>query len=294
MTISAEIICDSISPKGKRITTFILRYPRWLHPELMTHRAFSRNSSSSRAIPIRKLAESILEDVSCPIVFRSNRAGMQGGEPLPPWKQAACRVVWRIGALVAVTLARTLANLGAAKETANRLQESYGHISVVLTATEFSNWFALRCHKMAQPEIQKLANGMWELYQANKPRPVLIGQWHLPFVSQAEISHHFSTLGEAAVGSFNRDHWMPLIKRSVARCARVSYLNHMNEVPTEDEDLKLYDRLVGSQPIHASPAEHQASPFREAEIPSGNFVGWLQFRKTLEGENVESFSGPTA
>lgn len=291
MTISAEIICDSISTKGKRLTTFVLRYPRWLHPEVMTHRALSRNSSSSRAIPIRKLSQSIMEDVSYPIVFRSNKSGMQGGDELPPWKQTACRAIWKIGALVAVTLVKTLAMLGAAKETANRLQESYGHISVVVTATEWANFFALRYHSMAQPEICQLAKIMWEAYQSSTPRLLMMGEWHLPFVSKQEIETYFASLGHGVVGSNNPEHWQPLINRSVARCARVSYLNHMNGRPTQEEDDKLCDRLLGSQPIHASPAEHQATPDNPGWW-SGNFNGWTQYRKTLDGENITEFKGP--
>ena len=298
MTISAEIICDSISLHGKRITTFVIRYPRWLHPEIMTHRALSRNASSSRAIPIRKLSRDILDDTSYPISFRSNKSGMQGGDELPPWRQVACRAVWKFGALVSVALARILAALGAAKETANRLQEAYGHISVVVTATEWSNFFALRYHAMAQPEFRHLAKLMWEAYQMHTPNQLVAGEWHLPFVGTQEADRHllpgWHLCPDPSVmrpRPTDLESWQPLINRSIARCARVSYLNHMNGVPTQAEDDKLCQRLIGSQPIHASPAEHQATPDKPGWW-SGNFDGWVQYRKTLPNENITDFKGP--
>ena len=53
--IKAVIAADSINVKGKRITTFIVTMPRIVLAELNTHRVFSRNSASSRAIPFTKM-----------------------------------------------------------------------------------------------------------------------------------------------------------------------------------------------------------------------------------------------
>jgi thymidylate synthase ThyX len=292
VTISTEIILDSINPAGARVTTFVLRYPRFIHAELMTHRAFSRNASSSRAIPFNRLVKDTWADIAYPIEFKANQKGMQAGEALSPWRESACRAVWATHSYVSGGLSWIINKLGAHKQYANRLIEPTGHISVVLTATEFANWFALRYHPAAQPEICQLARQMWEAYVASDPQTLLMGYWHLPFVTNEEIMSHFASMGNGVVGSNNIEHWLPLIKKSVARCARVSYLTHEKKRPTEKEDFDLYERLVGSQPIHASPAEHQACAVLDRNMRSGNLKGFLQFRKTLANENIEVFDAP--
>ncbi len=296
MTIEAKIICDSVGPNGVRITTYILKYPRFIHSELMTHRAFSRNASSSRAIPFEKQMKMIEEDMAKPLEFRANQKGMQAGAPISDQELALFQ--WEEAGRLAIDKAKKLAELGVHKQYVNRLVEPFAHISVVLTATEYSNFFALRHHSMAQPEIAELAKQMWDQYSTNKPKELGAGGWHLPFVSDEEITEHVNYETETI-------DYKPLIIKSVARCARVSYLNHDNTKPTYEQDEALYDRLLGEQPIHASPAEHQAQALPEfteyegshicdfsGHVWSGNFRGWTQFRKTLEGENITSFEGP--
>ena len=53
MAYHAEVLIDSVNPAGQRLTTFVLRFPRFVLSEFNTHRMFSRNASSSRAIPTR-------------------------------------------------------------------------------------------------------------------------------------------------------------------------------------------------------------------------------------------------
>lgn len=294
MTIEAEIICDSKAVNTDvRMTTFVLKYPRFIHAEFMTHRVFSRNASSSRAIPIQKQIKEIRKDMAKPLEFRRNQRGMQAAEAYGPTGQKLCGLIWKMAGYAAIFFAYLFIKLGVHKQYANRLLEPFSHISVVVTATRWSNFFALRHHSAAQPEIRELARKMWELYKSNTPEAMLMGEWHLPFVSSQEKAAYFAGLGDGVVGSSNIDHWLPLIKRSVARCARVSYLNHYGKVPSYEEDLKLYDRLLGAQPIHASPAEHQGTPGETAfSGHSGNLHGWTQYRKLLAGEHIDSFEGP--
>jgi thymidylate synthase ThyX len=82
--ISAKIIADSISESeyGDRITTFELEYPRFIHGELMTHRLFSRNAASSRAIPINKMMDQVLTAPAMPVEWGLNKSGMQAEEML--------------------------------------------------------------------------------------------------------------------------------------------------------------------------------------------------------------------
>ncbi len=302
MTIEAKIICDSVGPNGVRLTTFVLKYPRFIHSEFMTHRAFSRNASSSRAIPFEKQVQMLLDEPALPLEFRRNQKGMQAGEPLTPIGQLAAEGLWLEARDKAIFQATELNKLGVHKQYVNRLIEPFSHISVVCTATEFSNFFALRHHSMAQPEIAELAKQMWETYSNNVPYLLSPGEWHLPFVTKEELknaSHDLQTYG----GYSHVVAWDVLIKRSVARCARVSYLNHDGTTSTYEQDCALYDRLLAAQPIHASPAEHQAqvrsndllgrrdATNYSASIYSGNLRGWIQYRKTLPGENITSFEG---
>jgi len=290
--ITAEIVCDSISPLDIRLTTFVLTYPRFIHAEFMTHRVFSRNASSSRAIPVKKQIQMIKDNPAIPLAFTKNQKGMQGGAALDSEAHDAAVAAWLEGRDRAVEIAEKLADLEVHKQYANRVLEPYAHITVVCTATDWNNFFALRCHPDAQPEIQELANKMYDAMQASNPvEPKL--DLHVPFIDYDT----WQECGEAARKEYPDDAWMSIyaakclaIKRSVARCARVSYLNHDGTKTSIEQDLSLFAKLVGSHPMHASPAEHQAWPGGPGER-SGNLYGWIQYRKTLSNENVVSFKG---
>jgi thymidylate synthase ThyX len=297
--IKADIVADSVAPSGIRLTTFVVTYPRFIHSEFMTHRVFSRNASSSRAIPVKKSIQMVKDNPVIPLAFTKNQKGMQGGEALEQEAHDKAVAAWLEGRDRAVEIAEKLADLEVHKQYANRILEPYAHITVVVSATDWDNFFALRCHSAAQPEIHALADLMYGLYFLNKPRELKEGEWHLPFVSeslQSEEYHEVLSRTQSVEGfemdvSFGWKFDDTLIKRSVARCARVSYLNHDGTSTTVEQDLQLYDRLLGQIPIHASPAEHQAMAIAHPEDRSGNFRGWVQFRKTLKNENIEKFEG---
>ena len=80
--MEVKVIADSISESGKRITTFQLKYPRFIHSEVMTHRVFSRNASSSRAIPVKKMIEQVRNNPAMPIHWGANQSGMQAKNEL--------------------------------------------------------------------------------------------------------------------------------------------------------------------------------------------------------------------
>ena len=135
MPITAEIVADSISPRGKRITSVKLCYPRFIHAELMTHRVFSRNASSSRAIPVKRMIAYLRSTPAMPVFWGSNQAGMQAGEELAPGDIEACRMVWLAGMQSAIATAQRLMDLGLHKQIANRVLEPWAHINVLVTAT---------------------------------------------------------------------------------------------------------------------------------------------------------------
>lgn len=281
--IKAEIIEDSISPAGVRLTTFVLTYPRFIHSEFMTHRVLSRNASSSRAIPTAKFLEAIKNEPAMPSAFTKNCKGMQAKEELE--NQDDARKVWLEARDAMMVFAQKLQDMGVHKQHANRLLEPFQHITVVATATDWANFFALRTHPDAQPEFQELANKMWECYSTQLPRFLKAGEWHLPFIKHEEI--------RTALVHIKRteDVIESLIKMSVARCARVSYNTHDGTEHSLAKDEELFNRLVGNSPIHASPTEHQAEATNDSTLQSGNFRGWIQYRKTLKNENILEFHG---
>jgi hypothetical protein len=277
MTITAQIIADSISPQGIRLTTMQLRYPRFIHAEFMTHRLFSRNASSSRAIPVAKMIEDLRRDPAMPIYWGTNKPGMQAGAELSEDDILICKDLWLNTMERAIHNAEIMVQTGLHKQIANRILEPWAHINVVCTATDYANFYALRAHADAQPEIKELALAMLNAQAGSQPQHLNYGVWHLPYVSEEDHFNHDTEV---------------LKKISVARCARVSFLTHDGRPTSVEEDLALYDRLLAGQPLHASPAEHMAQPDTITDgvwdnpTLHGNLRGWIQFRKTLAHEFV--------
>lgn len=271
MTFDARIVCDSRSDDGVRLTTMSLKYPRFIHAEFMTHRMFSRNASSSRAIPVNKIIQQVIDDPAMPVHWGSNKPGMQAGEEIPEKFEA--QDYWYAARNEAVKQARKMVDLGLHKQIVNRLLEPWHHIQVVVTATDWNNFFNLRCHPDAQPEMRTLAEHMRDAYHAYDAKPTPEGgyfDWHLPYVRDDERFDDRYSLAD-------------LVKLSVARCARVSFMNHDGTNPDAVKDIGLHDQLLTSG--HMSPFEHQAYPAKLPDQYHGNFRGWVQYRKTLQGEN---------
>lgn len=313
MTISAKIVADSWygdvgtihGAYRNRLTTFVLKYPRFIHAEFMTHRAFSRNASSSRAIPVKTMIQRVIDEPAMPVHWGKNQAGMQAREELsdedwdivsmgavvPSTRQKA-KDEWLAARDEAIAHVDKMIALGLHKQIANRILEPWMHIEVVCTGTDFANFYALRNHPDAQPEIQLLAQKMLEAHSASRPLMLRPGQWHLPFVEPTEYAD--SVNGEHL--TLHPDVYRDLACRSAARCARVSYLKHDGTPATFEEDLVLYQRLMGGNPKHASPTEHQArvpASYKELERHPSNLRNWIQFRKLHEAETVQFYSSST-
>ena len=284
MTITAKSVLASVSPDGKRIDTLLLRYPRFIHAEFMTHRQFSRNASSSRAIPVARLIEDIEADAAYPSFWGKNRPGMQAEEELTGAELMAAMDKWEQALQNAITTARALSEIGAHKQIVNRILEPFAHINVVVTATEWENFFDLRIHDDAQPEIKALAEAMRGAIDGAETQILSYGEWHLPFVNSDEIAEY----GGLTDPSGN------LRVVSAARCARTSYKTHDGRVSSLEEDITLGERLTKSRPFHASPFEHPATPDILITVNPGNrtewfepgnhrnFTGWMQSRAFME------------
>lgn len=268
---TAKIIADSINNSGNRLTTFVLTYHRMVHSEFMTHRMLSKNSSSSRAIPVEKMIAKVIDDDVYPLHWGKNQKGMVANDEIEPMRQEQAMDVWESARQQAIGHAKALVALGVHKQVVNRLLEPFSTITVVCTATDYQNFFDQRCHSDAQPEIKALADAMKAEYDASEPFRCSEGAWHLPFVTEEERDLIQDSL-------YYPEYRNKFIKVATGRCARVSYLNHEGKRDIE-ADIALHDRLLASNPPHLSPFEHCAMA---KEGKYANFNGWQSYRNMVE------------
>ena len=305
--ITAKILLDSVNPAGSRITTWILTYPRFIHAEFMTHRVFSRNASSSRAIPVKMMLEDVKNNPAMPVFWGKNQSGMQAKEELDntekyaevrkelkygeglliTTKKQEAKREWLLARDEMVARVEKLNEIGLHKQIANRLLEPWMNITVIATATDHENFLSLRAHEDTQPEFQDLAYKMLDLYQSNVPNKLKEDEWHIPFGDKIDTGRLEDIIYKDIPDDFGYTHapnseFINLkLKISTARCARVSYLNFEGK-DDYTKDIELHDILKNSG--HWSPFEHCAMALNTPE-QSGNFVGWKQYRKTFYGEN---------
>ena len=275
MSFNAKILKDSISPEEVRLTTFEITFPRMILPEFNTHRTFSRNSASSRAIPVEKMLKRVMEDPFIPTYWGKNQKGMQAEKELDLEEQVKAKNSWLEARDKAVESAKAMLNFGVHKQITNRLLEPFMWHTVIVTATEYSNFFNLRDNKDAQPEIKIIAHMMKEIYYSSTPSYCNYNEWHLPLIDEQDytLATYRDTTGRVDVET--------LKKVSVGRCARVSYLTHDGK-RDHVADIELHDRLLTSG--HMSPFEHVAVPAKDNKF-IGNFKGWIQYRKTIPNES---------
>jgi hypothetical protein len=311
--ISAKILAYSRDHKGRYIVSWELEYPRFIHGEFMTHRLFSRNAASSRAIPVKSMIAAVLADPAKPIHWGKNQPGMQADEELDELTKLGVMQDWENASKHAAFYADSMDNKGAHKQIVNRLLEPFQTMKTVMTATCLDNFFWLRNHKDAQPEIRELARLMWEALQGQEPRLLHPGWWHVPyfhdgywcpFMMDEDCYDDPHTLKEA-------------LAISSSCCAQVSY-RRLDD--TLEKAQMIFQRLVDSKPVHASPFEHQATPMldpqvgnmcpsvnlsgfpyswekgithvdRNGEFWSGNFIGFIQHRQLLDDHTCWDYKG---
>lgn len=294
-SIVARVVADSTNKNSNRITTFELEYHRFIHSELMTHRLFSRNAMSSRAVPTSKMIEQVRNNPATPIHWGKNQAGMQADNMLMGESLENAKRQWRQSAIYAASQAEVMSNIGAHKQIVNRLLEPFQMMKTVLTATEFDNFFWLRCDPDAQPEIQELANCMFEAMKQSQPEVLESGQWHTPYVEHIFKGGNF----ESYCLTDEDDSVIKLLSEEEAKaisascCAQVSYRTLNN---TYEKAMDIYSKLASGRKVHASPFEHIATPMSDSPSHedgvthkdnvgnywSGNFKSWIQLRQTLD------------
>jgi hypothetical protein len=257
MTTTARIIADSIGFGCPRLTTVLVRFPHIILAQVLTHRVFARSTSSSRAIPIKRIIAEMEADPFVPSEWRyAADRGMQPGELMSNSDADIARGKWMDARDASRWAAWRIGELGASKEHANRLLEPFAHVSMVITATEWENFFDLRLGIHSQIEIRDLAKAIRDAMDASTPTRLAFGDWHSPFD--------------------------PDPMRSAACCARTSYNRHDGSERTVDADMQLADMLRADK--HMSPFEHQAR-IGAGPCMNGNFAGhWVQHRKLVEAD----------
>ena len=257
---SARVVLAS-KYRARTVTTLEVTMPRIVLAEFNTHRMFSRNSASSRAIPFERNVAKVVDEPFLPVHWGANQPGMKADAEIPAELIPEAMKVWLSARDSAVAHAQKLHALGVHKQVVNRLIEPWMWHTVIVTATEWENFYQLRCHPAAQPEMRHVAELMSEAMIKHVPLLARNNEWHLPYVGLVA------------------DPTAANIAESVSACARVSYARHAEERSYE-QNIKLATALLNNG--HMSPFEHQARPSPGKR--SGNFVGWEQLRHSTTGK----------
>jgi hypothetical protein len=352
--IQAKVIADSKNEFGDRITTMVVTFPRIILAELNTHRMFSRNSASSRAIPFDKMVEVIKTNPFVPIAWMKDHSGMQGTQYITDegainfrkgqWLYARDKAVEAATWLSTPLTYDDKARDGKAgqmlpdgedvtKQFCNRLLEPFMWHTAIITATEWENFFALRCPTYEVPctncesspakfrsrkdaikdfpaletfdemewfrlnkgqaeiHMMALAESMWDALNESTPRELEGGEWHIPFGDDIYLP---PTIPIPEGLTLEEGVQLRKVMVATARCARVSYttVGDGDKITNYENDIKLHDRLAASG--HWSPFEHCARAMRHKSADlddhtewSGNFRGFVQYRKMFANENIK-------
>lgn len=292
--IRARVVAHSLNVATEdELVTMEWTYPRMVHAEALRHRALTRNAGSHRAIPGRKLREAIRQDVARPVEWGTAKAGMQADAPLDGEAAKDADREWLSACRVALSHAEGMERMGLHKQVVNRLVEPFAHITELVSGTEWGNFYRLRISPFADPTLRALATAAARAHLASIPRECAPGEWHIPFGDQMPDGLHLKER----------------IKVAVARCARISYLNHDGGRFGVEDDIRKHDEL--RQNRHWSPFEHVAQAmenpdpllvadfqqagwplkvaeaFRENLLHSRNFRGWRQYRDMVDTDSYQ-------
>jgi thymidylate synthase ThyX len=322
--MKVEIIAHSQNTKGEEIITYVLTYPRIIHAELLTHRVFSRNSSSSRAIPANKMIDNIMNNVFVPIDWQRKHKGMQGSKYFESDLVSILNFAWKDAALSAIKHARKFAENRVTKQLINRLLEPFSYITVIVTATEWDNFFKLRCpryelapgeeffskkdaenwmgpqpnnkefwrsanNSQAEIHIQQLAELMWNARNESMPKQLKEDEWHIPFGDKINDDIILEEIAlEADVKKYNLKTALDIYQFYAIKIAVARCARVSYETHDGEinykRDLDLYERLQSSE--HWSPFEHVAKAMTDLEYYS--YVRGKQPRVEIDyNENKE-------
>ena len=253
--MEVKVLLDSVNPyTNVRLTTLHCVYPQFIHQQVLTHRMFSRNSSSLRAISFDR-ADSEFDTVYP--TWTLEKKGMQGPlvEDFKTKLMADC-IVDEMDNFVSSRCAR-LEELGIHHQDINNYLRPFQNIHTVITATDFENFFQQRLHESTKPDMQRLAQLIYDALEESKPEETI---WHTPLISDLLESTYTNKQLELI---------------SAARLARISYFKWQDD---PQKDLELAKKLIENN--HPSPFEHIAFAQQDNEY-YGNFKSWKQLRHIL-------------
>ena len=284
--MQVEVILASAASNCPNLYTIRMRYPRVIHGEIMTHRVFSRNARSSRAVPVLTMLEEVRKTPYVPWHWGKNQKGMQAfeenntpvvfgnGEDNFIQGYYTREEAWLKACNNAVNIAEAFMEADYHKQNPNRLLEPFSWIDTLITATQWDNFLWLRQHHAAEPHLQDLANLVAKAIAEAEIQNLTTNDWHLPYITEHEIEIYHNSI---------------LLRLSAARCARISY-KPFNGDSTIEAELNRYNSLMADDRVHASPLEHQGKPdYKDKHgytLPHyhGNFTGWIQQRKLVPNE----------
>ncbi|CAM6032049.1 unnamed protein product [Sphagnum compactum] len=286
---------------------------RWAFSKPETDEDYSRNSASSRAIPVKRMIEAVRKDPFIPLVWGKNVAGMQAKEELTGVHLHRAQFEWQQALEDALRHAENMCDLdwedtsnpaaiGVHKQIVNRILEPYAHITVLVTSTTWDNFFKQRIHPDAEPHIRMLAEAMKVALDESQAKEIIVPyqdrltSWmyppllvlkniHTPYVDDAEKEKIVYDLQE--LDCFSSEEIVnKVLNLSVARCASTSYNTVEGTQMTLEKSEEIVKKLLRSDVLHASPFEHIAFPDPNGDNKNlwGNFQGFIQYRKLIEQE----------
>jgi hypothetical protein len=283
--IRVRVIADSINPDGVRLTTYEATFNRYILAEVNTYREWSRNSASSRAIPVEKVMRQVWSDPAAPIHWGKNQRGMQARTELSGWRRWVARRLFLAARIPTLVIVWLLTKLKLHKQVTNRLLEPWIWHTAIITSTSIDNMLGQRDHEDAQPEFQVLARLLRKARDESTPQRLEWGDWHLPYVlpddRAAVVAMEAASLDRDVVDNLVPATIPKIALVGAARCAAVSYVRQ-GEKRDVCKDLELAMRLTKSG--HWSPFEHVAVAEKD-HVKDSNFdAGWKQLRKFYRGE----------
>lgn len=295
--MQAEVILASQSKTtgAPPIFTLRLRYPRVIHGEIMTHRVFSRNARSSRAVPVKTMLNEVRTSPYVPWHWGKNQSGMQAAEEcnelvrfneMDKYLTVVDREkAWLKAAKVSADIAEGFMEAGYHKQNPNRLLEPFSWIDTLITSTDWDNFLWLRDHEAAEPHLQDLAALVRKALRYADVQPLDTDEWHLPYITQEDVLYAIEHM-DSIIGFDDF-----LLKVSAARCARISYVPFDGDASYEKE-LARYDMLVTSDRVHASPTEHQAMPDDQSAFEVSQLLNTPDGAENSPFEVVEGWCNP--
>ena len=294
--IKVEIVADSANSFGDRLTSLVLTYPRIIHSEMMTHRMFSRNASSSRAVPVDKMIKAVRENTFCPFEFQKSHKGMQGSEYFTGADRQECINLWLESAELALQQAEKMKAKCISKQIINRILEPYQYYTVLITGSKegWQNFFNLRCPSykligLDEENVKSRKEWLEKIQFSSALHPSMYPKTDVEWLQinkgQAEI--HIMDLAEKIYDAVNEStpkqlqagEWhIPMIsdleslklstddqiKLSVGRAANTSYTVVGDEKElTLEHAIKIHDKCV--ELVHSSVFEHCARAMSDEE-----------------------------